>query len=195
MRWTEAVPEPFRFSVKLPGEITHEQRLVDVGALLEIFLLQLTCLGDKFACLLVQLPPSLAYDARVAAQFFATLRDLYDGPVALEPRHPTWFSAATSRQLMHARVSRVVADPAVVPEAAIAGGFPNPLYLRLHGSPRVYYSPYDDAALAAAAVALRQAQIRGVDAWCIFDNTASGAAATDAHRLQELLASAVSQKS
>jgi uncharacterized protein YecE (DUF72 family) len=78
-------------------------------------------------------------------------------------------------------VARVAADPAKVPAAAEPGGWPGLVYHRLHGSPRMYYSPYEDAALDALAASLTSA---AADAWCVFDNTASGAAAADALRLR-----------
>ncbi len=188
-QWAESVPELFRFSVKIPREITHEQRLVDVSALLEIFLLHATCLGNKLGCLLVQLPPSLDYNRPIARKFFEDMRQHYAGPIAVEPRHPTWFTKTVEQQLTQLRIARVAADPAVVPEAAVPGGFPDLVYLRLHGSPRIYYSAYGEDALSSAAAILQSAYDRGADAWCVFDNTASGAAATDALKLQALLPS------
>lgn len=190
VRWAESVPDEFRFCVKIPREISHEQKLVDVDALLEMFLLQATCLGEKLQCLLVQLPPSLRYDAAIAGEFFAALRQHFTGPVAFEPRHPSWFAADVTPLLVDMKISRVGADPAAVPDAAVPGGYADFVYLRLHGSPRIYYSSYEDHALASAAAVLLAAQARGADAWCVFDNTASGAAATDALKLQTLLSSA-----
>jgi uncharacterized protein YecE (DUF72 family) len=58
------VPEDFRFSAKLPKTITHKQRLIDAEALLESFLSEINGLGAKLAVILVQLPPSLAFDPR-----------------------------------------------------------------------------------------------------------------------------------
>src|ERR1700679_2611830 len=46
-RWGETVPEGFRFSVKVPKTVTHEKRLKDVDALLDIFLGECTALGKK----------------------------------------------------------------------------------------------------------------------------------------------------
>src|SRR5687768_16375503 len=60
-RWAASVPAGFRFSVKVPKTITHESRLRSCDALLASFLAQATGLGDKLGCLLVQLPPSLAF--------------------------------------------------------------------------------------------------------------------------------------
>jgi uncharacterized protein YecE (DUF72 family) len=184
-RWAAEVPDGMRFALKLPKEITHARRLVDAGAPLEAFLAESASLGEKRAVLLVQLPPSFAYDARVAGAFFTVFRTRYDGAVACEPRHPTWFTAEADAALRSFEVARVAADPAVVPEAAEPGGWDGFVYVRLHGSPRTYYSPYDDAALHAVAARLRAF---GVPAWCIFDNTASGAATANALDLAELLA-------
>ena len=56
------------------------------------------------------------------------------------------------------------------------------MYVRLHGSPRIYYSAYSDEYLRRVAE-----QLRGRDAWCIFDNTAEGAALPDALALRSML--------
>ena len=60
-RWARSVPASFRFAVKLPRTVTHERRLVDCDALLAGFLSQVAPLGERLGCLLVQLPPSLAW--------------------------------------------------------------------------------------------------------------------------------------
>jgi uncharacterized protein YecE (DUF72 family) len=109
------------------------------------------------------------------------------GPVALEPRHPTWFAEEPEAQLVRHDVARVAADPARVPEAALPGGARSLEYHRLHGSPRIYYTPYDDAYLDALAPRLRAAARRGAAVWCVFDNTASGAALPNALALRTRL--------
>lgn len=186
-RWAQAVPPGFRFSAKLPKTITHERRLVDCAALLQDFLQQVTPLGDKLACLLVQLPPSLAFDADAAPAFLALLRQRFAGALALEPRHASWFEAGPDALLRELQVARVLADPVRHAVGAVPGGWPGRVYLRLHGSPRMYYSAYEPQVLQALAARMRQAQAEGAEVWCIFDNTASGAAAGDALALQRLL--------
>lgn len=179
-RWAASVPRGFRFSVKVPRAITHERRLVDVATPVDEFLGQARSLGDRLGCLLVQLPPSLRFDEAVVAAFLATLRERYPGEVALEPRHRSWFDAAPERLLAEHRVARVAADPAVVAEAAEPGGHRGVAYVRLHGSPRMYYSEYDDAYLDTLADRLRAAAERARVVWCIFDNTAHGHATANA---------------
>jgi len=179
-RWASSVPDHFRFSVKLSREITHARRLRDTGDLLRPFLSEVGWLGGKLGPLLVQLPPSLAFDAVVGGTFFAVLRDRFSGPVACEPRHPSWFDAEADILLQRWHVARVAADPAVVPAAARTGGWAGLAYYRLHGSPHVYYDPYGPDQLDSWKAAMEMALRRGIPAWCIFDNTARGEAAHDA---------------
>lgn len=186
-RWAASTPARFRFAVKVPKTITHEARLQGVGPLLDAFLDQIAPLGDKLGPLLVQLPPSVPHDARTLATFLRGLRRRHAGPVALEPRHASWFTPEVDRRLAEAGVARVAADPARVPEAARPGGDPTLAYWRWHGSPRMYWSEYGDERVAPLAAATRRSP---GDCWAVFDNTTSGAAAADALRLQRMLQTA-----
>lgn len=78
------------------------------------------------------------------------------------------------------RVSRVAADPPVVPDAAEPGGSLDKVYYRLHGSPQVYYSAYANEYLDDLVIRLRAYAEAGVPTWCIFDNTARGEAIRNA---------------
>jgi uncharacterized protein YecE (DUF72 family) len=187
-RWADSVPESFRFSVKVPKSVTHERRLVDVSAVLDSFLAEVSQLGDKLGPLLVQLPPSLPFDAEVAETFFTVLTNRFDGRVAVEPRHASWFKPAAERLLTKYCVARVAADPAVVPAAAEPGGWDGLVYYRWHGSPKVYYSSYADEQLEALAATLTRAA-RSAQVWCVFDNTAAFAATANAlHILDQVSA-------
>ena len=179
-RWRESVPPGFRFCVKLPKAITHARRLVDAEEALAAFLAEAGGLGPALACLLVQLPPSLAFDAAAADGFFAALRGMTPVAAVCEPRHETWFAAEAGALLERWRIARVAADPARVPAAAEPGGWRGVAYHRLHGSPRTYYSSYDDGYLDALAGRIVEDAAAGREVWCIFDNTAAGAAAQNA---------------
>ena len=187
-RWAASVPDAFRFSVKMPRTITHYARLVGVSAQLDAFFHEASALGDKLGCILVQLPPSLKFELAIARRFLTMLRRRHDGMIAIEPRHPTWFTTASEALLHELRVARVAADPAVVPMAAIPGGDALTRYFRLHGSPKIYYSTYDKTYLAELTVRLREGAAGGAECWCIFDNTASGAATANALEIRRRLA-------
>ncbi len=178
-RWAASVPPGFRFAVKAPKEITHIARLKDVREALACFLGEAGGLGDKLGPVLFQLPPSLEFDPNLARCFFELLRDLHDGLAVLEPRHRSWFEQAPDDLLKEFRIARAAADPAPVPQAAEPGGWRSPVYFRLHGTPRVYYSAYSAIFLRDLSAKI-SALAQHSTAWCIFDNTAAGAATPNA---------------
>ena len=77
---------------------------------------EISGLGDRLGVLLVQLPPKLALEKRVAGNFFRALRKRIDVPVACEPRHASWFTTNANDWLAGRGIARVAADPAKVPE-------------------------------------------------------------------------------
>jgi uncharacterized protein YecE (DUF72 family) len=184
-RWAASVPRAFRFSLKIPRTITHDQKLVDCRPLLEEFLASIEPMRPRVGCLLVQLPPSLAFDARVARNFFTVLRRRFDRAVALEPRHASWFESRADRLLDELKVARVAADPPRVKGGDEPGGWRGLAYFRLHGSPRIYYSSYEDPWLEALARKLNDLRCSRIPTWCIFDNTTLGAATGNALTLCE----------
>ena len=153
-------------------------------AVLDAFAGEVSGLGRKLSVMLVQLPPSLQFDEAVAEHFFAALRERVTPAVACEPRHRSWFTPEVDGWLKTRRIARVAADPAFVPEAAMPGGWHGLTYLRLHGSPRMYWSAYDAAFLETVARQLAETKSA---AWCVLDNTARGHALGDALKLMERL--------
>jgi uncharacterized protein YecE (DUF72 family) len=181
-RWAASVPDDFRFAVKLPKKISHELRLVGTDDVLCSFSEETRNLGTKLGPLLLQLPPSLAYERAIVESFFKLLRAHIPHRVVCEPRHPSWFELQADSLLAAYAIARVAADPARVPSAGWPGGALGLSYYRLHGAPRVYYSAYESAFLSTLAAAIHGSAAEEV--WCIFDNTASGAATANALTLQ-----------
>ncbi len=87
-------------------------------------------------------------------------------------------------RLAQFEVARVLADPVRHDAGRLPGGWPQRIYLRLHGSPRMYYSSYEPAMLLSLARRIAMALREGREVWCIFDNTAGSAAAHNALDLQ-----------
>lgn len=186
-RWAESVPDDFRFAVKLPRTISHDAGLRAIDPLLAQFASEVSALGDKLGCLLLQLPPKFEFDASVAADFFDRAAGTFGCMLACEARHPSWFSSQATALLTARSVTRVIADP--------AKGQPGPhepttadIYVRLHGSPRIYYSSYSDEYLHDLGKDMALHAKAGRDVWVIFDNTASGASVPNALTLRDALA-------
>jgi uncharacterized protein YecE (DUF72 family) len=178
-RWAKSVPAEFRFSVKAPRTITHEAKLNCSSEVLSAFLEQIKFLGDKLGPILIQLPPSLEFDRARAGTFLPLLRQKYAGDVVWEPRHKSWFGNRVDDLMKEFHVARVAAEPACVPAAVRPGGWASLAYFRLHGSPRRYYSAYSDDFLDALCAQVKSLAL-SARVWCVFDNTASGAAIQNA---------------
>jgi uncharacterized protein YecE (DUF72 family) len=184
--WASTVPGDFRFSVKVPKHVTHECRLVNAEQALDQFANEVSGLGEKLGMLLVQLPPSLPCHLPQVRSFFRFLRRLVSAPVACEARHASWFTPEVEEALTQEQVVRVIADPPVVADRSQSPSLGR-AYFRLHGSPQMYYSAYTSEQLARTARHLSELAEKGVVPWCIFDNTAAGAAVGNALELRGML--------
>jgi uncharacterized protein YecE (DUF72 family) len=185
-RWAASVPDSFRFCVKIPRTISHELRLRKADETIRAFVEQVASLGGKLGCLLLQLPPSLALNGAEARSFFCILRGLTSARVACEPRHASWFTPAGADLMKAAGIACVHAHPLPVPRIEPSGD-PDPLYIRLHGAPHIYYSAYDEVFIDGVAEQIADAHRSHRQVWCIFDNTARGEAIPNALTLMERL--------
>jgi uncharacterized protein YecE (DUF72 family) len=112
----------------------------------------------------------------VADGFFSDLRRRIHTPVAFEPRNASWFAPSLDSWLAERRIALVASDPALVAGASKPGGWTCLAYYRWHGSPKIYFSDYDDVALASLKRRLDESPVSDTATWCIFNNTGSGAA-------------------
>lgn len=171
-RWAESVPENFRFSVKIPKEITHTRAMMDIAEPIGTFFEDIAPLGLKRGPVLCQLPPSLAFAADRFEPAFKALRAVDSGQIVIEARHKSWASADATDLLTNYAIDRVLADPERV--WTVEDFREAPRYVRLHGKPKIYYSTYTHEEIA------RLLKLMAPDGWCVFDNTASGAAIENA---------------
>lgn len=189
-RWATTTPAEFRFAVKAPKAVTHTAKLIKTGGALLEFFDGVRGLGNKLGPILIQLPPKLAFDQGLADEFLTTVRELHSGAVVLEPRHASWFDGPADRLLRSFEVARAAADPPKGSDlAARPGGWPGLKYWRLHGTPRTYYSNYEEDWLESLTEKLHllEAQSLLAETWVIFDNTALGHATANALWLENAL--------
>lgn len=190
-RWAASVPRDFRFSVKLPKTISHATSTDGQDAFIARFSDEVHGLGDKLGVVLVQFPPKRVFDVAGMDALFSRLADTFQCSIVCEPRHASWFTPMANDLLVQHRIARVAADPSPVADGRQPGGWPALRYYRLHGSPIIYRSSYDDPTLVKLRDTLARETSAGAQAWCIFDNTASGAAAGNALTLLDLAAEAL----
>jgi uncharacterized protein YecE (DUF72 family) len=144
-RWIEITPSTFRFTCKLPREITHLRRLRDCKAELNSFLRAIEPLALKLQVILIQLPPSFTpKDGRVALRKF--LQQLpRDFRFAIEFRHPGWHRPQIIQLLEKNHVCWVWADTTPLNERNLAPfeflpSTTDLLYLRLLGDYATKYN-------------------------------------------------------
>ncbi len=101
-------PDGFRFAVKASRYLTHVRRLEDPRAPVEFLMERASELGDRLGAVLLQLPPSLEIDLD---RLDATLRAFRGAvPVAVEPRHKSWFVPELCQLLREHGAAFVLAD-------------------------------------------------------------------------------------
>jgi len=192
IKWAASVPENFRFSVKLSRHFTQVLRLNEPGPALGEVLRGISGLGEKWGCLLIQLPPSLDFNFQTAEYFLKNLREQCSRPIAWEPRHKSWSTPRALELLAEYKISKVFADPE---RCALGQNQRVPMaglrYLRLHGSPEIYKSRYSLEAIHQIRKTLLKPNAPGSEpiqqSWCIFDNTTYGFATENAMELQSQL--------
>lgn len=129
-KWKESVPTGFVVAAKLSRYVTHVRGLRDPEASVHLFLERAAHLGSHLGPVVMQLPPTLTVHEerldRALGAFTAHVR------VAVEFRHPSWFTEGVRTVLRRHNAALVWADR--------AGRLQNPewvtadwLYLRLHG--------------------------------------------------------------
>lgn len=109
--WAAQVPEAFRFAVKCPRRISHDQRLVDTDSALTHLADICASLGDRLGPILIQLPPFLKVDLPRLEAFLASARSLAPSlKLAFEFRHQSWFADPVFSALKSGGAALCIAD-------------------------------------------------------------------------------------
>ncbi|HJQ26614.1 MAG TPA: DUF72 domain-containing protein [Blastocatellia bacterium] len=107
--WAERTPKSFKFSLKLPSEITHKNRLRDSQAILEQFMQRISLLGDKLGCVLIQLPPDFSPNEHAALRNFIDQLPP-EARFAVEFRDANWLNDATVELLARRNIALALTD-------------------------------------------------------------------------------------
>ena len=168
--WAASTPDDFVFAVKGPRFITHMKKLNDCETpLANFFASGVFRLGHKLGPILWQLPPNLGFDAKRLKNFFkllprdtkaaARLASHHDHRLnnradlrprvkmalrhALEIRHESFRTSEFIDLLREHDIALVCADTVDWPRLMdLTSDF---VYVRLHGSKKLYVSGYEKA--------------------------------------------------
>jgi uncharacterized protein YecE (DUF72 family) len=183
-RWAARTPDDFVVAVKASRYLTHVRRLKEPGEPARRLLDRMARLGGKAGPLLLQLPPTLRADPGLLDEALAAFGP---GPrLAVEFRHPSWFSAPVRRVLEDRGAALCLADDGGPPaELWVTAPFG---YVRFHRG-RARPAPcYGRAALESWADRLVGRFGEEADVFAYFNNDPQGCAPRDAHRLALALA-------
>jgi uncharacterized protein YecE (DUF72 family) len=185
--WARRTPERFRFSAKFPQTITHERRLVGAEAELRKFLQVMAPLRDagKFIAGLLQLPPSLPFDAKSVRAFYESVPAGF--PVAVEFREPSWRSPESMGLLKEFGFAYVVVDEPFLPvDLEVTAPFS---YVRWHGrGAQLWYDyTYSEPEIQEWVPKVGLLEEKSTTVYGFFNNHFRGDAAVNAQRLTELL--------
>jgi uncharacterized protein YecE (DUF72 family) len=181
--WGRRTPDLFLWAVKASKYITHTKRLREPAEPLERLYSVTSALGEKLGPILFQLPPSLSFDEERFTGFCGCLSP--SRRHALEVRHPSWISDRLFAILEAHDMAFCISDT--------AGRYPfhervtaDFIYIRLHGSKKLYASDYSEEELQAWAQKIRKWE---KDTYLYFDNDFEGYAVKNAKRMKEILGS------
>ncbi len=183
--WRRRLPATFILSVKAPRALTHAKRLYAPESWLARIARGLTRLGSRAGVLLVQLPPSAAFDRARLAYFLQCVP--VGMRVAMEFRHPSWHQDTTFGLLQEHGAAYCVMSGANLPCILRAtAGF---VYVRLHGPDHhhMYAGSYGDDELRWWSDRIGEWQAMGRDVFVYFNNDGSGNAVRNARTLREMI--------
>lgn len=196
--WARYTPPDFKFTVKINRLITHEKQLSlekDVKTDVERFCALLKPLSDagKLACILIQLPPGMEFDAGKLEAFLGILPG--DFRYALEFRNNTWVTGGIeARKIMKRHnVAQVIVDGPLLPvETSLTSDF---AYTRWHGrGKKIWYNyRYTEEELAAWALRIKEIS-RQVEVFGYFSNHYHAFAPENCIELLEMLGIATPQQ-
>ncbi|UEQ77078.1 DUF72 domain-containing protein [Chryseobacterium arthrosphaerae] len=140
-KWYDETPDQFRFFIKIPKLISHQNRLAESKEEITAFCEHIqTHLKDKLSGFLYQLPPSFKNTPQHQELIIQNLDPNYLN--VIEFRHESWWEQEIFDLLKNMGVVfSGVSFPGNLPEDVIIN-HPEVLYYRLHGKPILYKSEY-----------------------------------------------------
>lgn len=137
--WANRTPPEFIFSLKLPQEVTHEQRLRDVTGVSQQFYERARELGSKLGPILVQLGPDFEPNELPAlVDFIGRVPD--DLRFVIEFRHRGWLSEGVLALLRERNIALALVEGRWIPRRTMLSLVRRPtsdfVYLRWMGPNR-----------------------------------------------------------
>jgi len=182
-RWREQAPEGFIYAVKASRYITHLKHLRECAEPMERFLGRVRRLGEHLGPILYQLPPHWRADPERLEEFAALLP--WDMLHVFEFRNGRWFIEPVWEVLERHGLGFCIfsLSGAMCPLWSVG----RVVYIRFHGSDRVYGGRYSREELSVWAQRIRAFLEQGCDVYAYFNNDAFGYAVENARELRQMV--------
>lgn len=188
-KWSESVPENFRFTFKVSKSITHSKQLDFSKNEVFNFMEIVNQIGDKKACLLLQFPPSVAIDklAKVEEllQTFATVNNTGLWKIAVEFRNLSWYQSQVYKMIDKLKTTIVLHDMRGL-ESNFITQDTSFYYLRFHGPDPRYRGDYSANYLVQQSEVIKKYLAQKKIVYVYFNNT-MGAAFSNLETLNNLI--------
>jgi uncharacterized protein YecE (DUF72 family) len=195
-RWAEQTPDSFRFTLKLPRALTHEDRLRRGRKTLQEFCERARGLGPKLAAVLIQLPPSFSVqEFPVLERFLPHLPQ--DISFAIEFRDKAWLNTETLALLHQYQVALTLGEtPWISTEVSLAWTPKLPtdwFYLRMMGLKKggierfTHLQVDRDCELTIWAATIQELAAQGKRVYVLMDNHFQGFSPGSATLIKEKL--------
>ena len=195
-KWHDETPKDFIFSVKLSRYITHQKKLKGVRRALERFLKRAAPMEKKLGVILIQLPPSLAFERRLFLKFLEDInvvrKRTFAFRAALEPRHQSWLKPrnheVVAHELRKLKIALVFAHSAKIVsyKPSDENTLTDLVYIRFHGPSEFGASRYGPRRLRPWASRMVSWDKHGSTVFAYFNNDQHGHAIHDARTLLRL---------
>jgi uncharacterized protein YecE (DUF72 family) len=178
--WQDRTPGDFVMAVKASRYLTHVRKLRDPAEPVARLIEAAAGLGSKLGPVLLQLPPTLTAEPALldaCLRAFAAAPHPGRGPlrIAVEPRHPSWWTDEVRAVLIAHDAALTWADRLGRPVAPLwrtaSWG-----YLRFHEGAADPWPNYGEQALRSWADRVAQAWPGDADVYVYFNNDPGGAA-------------------
>ncbi|GAB1402908.1 DUF72 domain-containing protein [Lentimicrobium sp.] len=180
--WYNKSPKDFLFIVKAPRLITHYKKFTDCTP--EISDFYDACgngLQEKLGCLLFQFPPSFKYTEQTLDLVLNNLKPEFNN--VIEFRDISWWKQDVYEAFKANNITFCSVSHPTMPDDFIVTA-PR-VYIRLHGSPRLFHSSYPADYLRnlhEKLISFKTAE----QAYVIFNNTAGTAGILNAQEFENL---------
>ena len=177
--WYDWVPEDFSFSIKAPKLFSHEQKLdIDRQDINDFYSLIEENLQEKLGCILFQMPPSFHNDKKNLDLILKNLSNQTSKTI-LELSHKSWwdkkiYQIFDENNITFASVSYPNLPEMLVPSKEF-------LYIRLHGRPVLYTSPYGQKFIKSLYENIKKLDRK---TWVVFNNLIDHKGLEDGYYLQ-----------